>query len=315
MSTQTTELRQLSNTVSIIGTLKSKDLEIRQSKKNENYVSGKITVLVKRGKQINEIPVRVFMMEKSKLFKGIKTVMDEYKAVDEVGLDEADRIRVTGEIALNEYFGQDGSLRSFNEVKGIFFNRTEDDQEDTAMATVETVVRGFEPEIKDGFPTGRQRVKCFTVGWGNTVTEFLNTYVSEELFEAFENLYPVNSTGELSFQLNNYVEETEAESAAATVSHGFGSTEKVEDKTIKNYVNEYVVIGGDMPQMEPKAYSEEEVEAALTARERTLQELEQSASAPSTPAAHTGFGGAGSSAPTASAASTPQGDNSGVPNF
>ena len=39
------QLRQLENNVEIIGTLKSKQIEVRESKSGNNYVSGKLVVL------------------------------------------------------------------------------------------------------------------------------------------------------------------------------------------------------------------------------------------------------------------------------
>lgn len=59
---------------------------------------------------------------------------------------------------------------------------------------------------------------------GNEVIELKNTIVGAELAEAFMDLYPVGSTGQLNFKINNYAVVDEVKESNQ-VSHGFGSTE------------------------------------------------------------------------------------------
>ena len=146
MQEENKDLRILSNTVEVIGTLKSKNLEIKTAKNSgKKYMSGQITVLSKSDNKVNEHRINVFMMESSKLFKGIETVNNEYKSIEEVGEEDADRIRVTGELDFNQYYNREGKLVEFNEIKGVFFNRVDnlDESEDRAIATIDAVVEGF----------------------------------------------------------------------------------------------------------------------------------------------------------------------------
>lgn len=311
------ELRQLQNNVQVIGTLKSKDLEVKTSKKGNKYMSGNLVVLSKFDNHVQEIKISVFMMESSKLFKGIETVKNEYKTIENDGADAADRIEVNGELTLNEYYNAQGNLVQFNQVKGIFFNRLDEtnDRPDKAIATIDTVVQGFEPVIKNDLPTGEYKVKGFTVGWGNEVIELKNTIVGAELAEAFMDLYPVGSTGQLNFKINNYAVVDEVKESKNQVSHGFGSTEKAEARQVTSYVNNIEVIGGEIPYFGDKAYTEEEIETALQIRKLKLQELSQ----PAEDTPPSGFGSNGNDLPPGSLPTgmePPQDDNpfSDVPN-
>lgn len=283
-------LRQLQNEVEIIGTLKSKELEVRTSKRTgKEFVTGKLVVLVEETDKIHEIPVRVFAMKTSKLFKGIETVSKEYKTIDEVGKENADRIRVTGSIELNEYQNRDGNLVQFNDVQGIFYNRIEDQSiEDKAIASIEVVVENFEDIIdSQQLPTGDKKVKAFTVGWNSKIIELVKAEVKQELAEPMESLYFAGSTGRVTFKINNYVEVEEQQVETQQPTHGFGSTETVE-RVAKNFVNNLEIIGGDIPYAGTKEYTAEEIEEAKKARALQLQEVTQPT--PSTPPANTGFG-------------------------
>ena len=304
------DLRILSNTVEVVGTLKSKELEVRVAKKSgKRYMSGKIVVASKVDGKLNEQQIRVFIMESSKLFKGIETVKNEYSSIEEVGATQADRIRVTGELDFNQYYNRDGKLVQFNEIKGVFFNRLDetDETQDRAIATIDTVVESFVDKMDaDGLPTGEKEVKAFTVAWGNNVIELKNTIVKEELAESMQNLYQPGSTGKLSFKLNNYVEVEETQVEVAPT-HGFGSQEIAEGSVAKNFVNNIEIIGGQVPYFGSIEYTPQEIEQAHKARDLKLQTLQ--APAPTTPETTTGFGS------TTGSATPPSSSNSEMPDF
>jgi hypothetical protein len=238
-------------------------------------------------------------MATSKLYKGIQTMMNEYKSVDAVGEQDADRIKVTGEVELEEYYGKDDTLKSFNKIKGVFFNRLDEstDQPDKAIASIETVVKSFAPVDVEG-EILHYAVNCFTVGYGEKVVELKKVIVNNQMADAMQNLYESGSTGRLTFNLNNYVEKIEKEVAEEPVSmsHGFGSEEKVEaSRVFDKFVNNYEITGGDLPFEEPKALTVEQIQAAerslALAREELKQAKTQAPATPKATAQPTGFGG------------------------
>lgn len=282
-------LRQLQNTVEVIGTLKSKDLKERVSKNGNKYISGDLVVVSKFDNKVQEHKIRVYAAESSKLYKGIQTVMNEYKTIDDDGEENADRIQVTGDLTLNEYYNSQGQLVQFNQIRGVFFTRLNEsknkDLKDKAIAVIEAVVEGFTQELdKESLPTGNYHVKAFTVGYGNKVIELKNVIVGKDLAQSFMDLYVPGSTGKLTFKLNNYVELDEQKQEDTAVQHGFGVTETISNN-IKRYVNNIEVIGGSVPYFGTKEYTPEEIERAHKLRQIQLQELNQPA--PDTP---TGFG-------------------------
>lgn len=286
------ELRQLQNAVEIVGTLKSKTLEVKTSQKGNQYMKGELVILTEDGPRINEHKVAIMVMMTSKLYKGIETVNREYKSIEEYGKEDADRIRVNGELTLQQYYNQQGVLVSFNQIKGVFFNRVEDDAADKALASIETVVEGFVDKLDaDGFITGTKQVKGFSIGWGNSVIELKNAVVNEALAEAMTNMYTPGSTGRLTYKLNNYVEVSENEAVVENVEHGFGSTEdKVEMNTVNKYTNNLEIVSGDIPFLGTKEYTEEEIALAKQVQELALQTLQQPAATIPDSTQATGFG-------------------------
>lgn len=284
------QLRQLQNVVEIVGTLKSKELEVKTSRNGNRFIGGRLIIESRFDNKIQELPVKVFVMETSKLYKGIETVKNEYKTIEDHGKENADRIKVTGEIRLNEYYGPDGVLRQYNEIRGVFFTRLDknDQQQDKAIASIETVVESYSERFgPNGEPTGEYNVQCFTVGWGNEVIELKDVIIGPELAEAFMSLYMPGSTGRLTYKINNYV-ELEEKQEEQPMQHGFGTTETVSPPVIQRFVSNLEIIGGDVPFIDDRAYTEEDIQLAKQIRALKLQSLQPQA--PEVPTTNTGFG-------------------------
>jgi len=109
------ELKQFANDVEIVGTLKTKDLEEKLqetalkdgTKVQQSVIRGSIVVeFIDKQENINNVRTQVFVGDKkrdgghNKMFDSYKTILDEYKDKDNFG-DEADFVRVTGEIQLH----------------------------------------------------------------------------------------------------------------------------------------------------------------------------------------------------------------------
>lgn len=282
------KLRRLKNNVVVIGTIKSKNLEVRKSEAGANYITGKLVVQSNINNLINEHVIEVFVMASSKLYSGVVTVMNEYKTIEADGMANADRIKVGGILKLNEFKNNQGILVQYNQVRGMMFNRLDktSDVQDMADASIETVVEGFEAVVKDGLATGEYLVKGFTVSWNNEVVEFKDVLVGQEVAQAFMNLYPQNSTGRLVFQLRSYVEEVKQAS-----SFGFGATVDIKEtfETTKRYTRSIRVIGGDVPFFGSKEYTPEEIYQAKQLRAQKLSDV-KSKGERSIIKAGTGFG-------------------------
>lgn len=284
-------LREAQNNAEVIGTVKKINIEEKVSRNTgKPMIIGDVVVEVKDGDIVNNIKCKLFSFKLKKdgtengLYKGYKTVMDEYQ--------QGDRVRVNGNITINEYYNAAGNLVSFNEVKAVFFNRLEGEEankKDKAVVTVETVIEGMSSEISvDNIPTGNLNVDAFTVGYNGTVIPLKNVIISEELAETFQNMYIPGSTGKITLKINNYATLTEEETVSEVA--GFGSSERVESNVVTDYTNNLEIIGGDLPYSDGvNNYSQEEIENAHKVRELELQQMLTNASAQDTPQ-HNGFG-------------------------
>lgn len=281
-------LRQCYNSLSVVGTLKSKEVTYKNIN-GEPTISVELVIASKDGDKVHENKVRLWAKNTSKLYASYVTIANEYKTMKDNGND-ADRIRVTGSLEMTEYYSSNsGTIKTFNNLRGVFVNRLDEDLKDEVGAVVECIVTGISDEIsKDGVPTGRKKVQLMTVGYNSSIHELQNVVVEKELAEEFVKMYPINSTGKLYLKINNYVlvEEKEVEQPKL----GFGSTlSNMPDSVAKEYVNEIVIVGGDTPNVANR-FTLEQINEIKKRRELAKLEKMNAASVPPSPPS--GFGNA-----------------------
>lgn len=311
-------MKQSINNAVVVGLLKSKEVRYGQNK-NGDYISLKLTIESKLADdKVNVQRVECFAAATSKLYKGFQTVANEYKTIDENGRENADRIKVTGSISLNEYVGSDGEFKSFPKISGVFVNRLDESNvnPDECGVVLECVVDNVIDEIgKEGLPSGRLSVKILTVGYNDRISEFEDVKVGADLAPQFKKLFPVGTTAKFSIALYNYAEIDESQQAQEAAVPGFGQTFSNIDTTVKNFVNEKVIIGGDMPIV-LGAYSKEDIENMKKLREVAKAEIMQTAPNLGGQSLQSGFGsGFEASTPQASTTQSdlPEIDDSDLP--
>lgn len=291
-------LKQCTNQLELIGELKSKTVKRATNKEGIPTIAIDLIVLSKINEdKVNEVKVSLWAKQGSKLYAGYETVANEYKT--KVDNEVGDRIKVSGNIDLNEFINKnDGTLVSRPRLKGVFVKRLEagDTLVDSCGAVVEGVIIGQQDEIKEGKITGRKLVNLYTVGYGETIIELKDVVVKEDLARQFSQIYSVNSTGKLFLEINNYA-VVQNKDVQPTTTVGFGSALNVmpNENIVKEYINEIVIIGGDMPTLAGAgAFTLAEIEEMKRSRNNKLQEI---LSTPITPQTSTpngfgsGFGG------------------------
>jgi hypothetical protein len=274
-TTQTT-LRQAENTVIVEGLLLENRLEFTEV---NDKVHGKIAAI--RGEvdievAENEVHTVSFFMKSLKkdgtengIFNSLSTVKEEYKSVASVGREEADRVRVTsGEIRLNEYYGQDGKLKSFPQIHSNFINRVKESDEYNPRAEfeVEVFVHSVIGEIKNDEETGRVIVKSYIPSFNGNVIPF-DFPVTKDGSGYVQDNYESGNTVKVYGDVVNFKEITKTEEEVA-----FGKPkERITTKTVR----EYIITGGSEPYDEEnaKAYKTDLIKKALTEREVYLEEL------------------------------------------
>ncbi|PAD70579.1 hypothetical protein CHH83_01895 [Bacillus sp. 7586-K] len=264
-----TTLREADNKVTIEGLL----LEVRS---NEWQSGEGINIELDIEVAANEVHTITGMSKFKKkdgtengIAKGYKTIINEYKSVATHGRDEADKVRITqGQIGLNEYYGQDGMLRSYPQLSTNFVNRVQAGEEYKPRAEfeVEVFIKSVNPEIKNDEETGRVKVDAIIPAYGGKVLPF-SFMAPVEAAEYIEDNYGPGSTVKIYGDIVNFKEKKVVMEEVA-----FG---KPKEKVTYNTIREYLITGGSEPYDEDdvKSYSIETIQKAMTEREVYLEEL------------------------------------------
>lgn len=286
-------LKALKNEVTVIGRLKSINLEEDKDRNDNERIKGDVIVQVKEADKEHDIRLDVYSRKYKQdgtmngLYEGFKKVQDEYKSIEDVeDPKESDLVKVQGELGLREYISQDGKHVKFNNLRAKFFNRVDKDQVKRergpkAVVNVEVVIDKFKDVLdSDGLPTGEKKVDAFNVDFfGKKPMDRskpiipIEALLEEDLADTFENLYNMGDTGKLTLKINNYAEEVEEEEVEEEVS-GFGITEELEEKVSKRFVNNLQIIGGTEAYDNGREYDEDMIKEAKQWRQKALDELE-----------------------------------------
>ncbi len=260
-----TNLRQANAKVSVAGVVSEIDLK-PEVKDGKNVIKGSLTVqtsadnFVRFNVMVNETTKNG---DTNKTYAGIQTVMNEYKSIAKVGVDDADRVFVNGD--LNIFTGQNGTSVGY---KSNFFNRAKslEDFEPKAEFSVEVYITQIVPEIKNDEETGRVLVK----GWVPTynLIEPITLVAPKEIAGAIDSTFAPGQTAEFYGDcINSRVEKV------TEIPVAIGKPRK---KVETSYVNVLVIPGASEPYEEgvskEKPYDADTIQAAIREREAALAE-------------------------------------------
>lgn len=271
------EIRQGENKVFIEGLLSEVNIE-------EKLIKGKDAILgsvVIKTSATEEHEVNVFSYKLKKdgtengIYKGLKTVMTDYKPMSEVGKEDADRVRVSGgQLSINEYYGQDGQLKAYPRISSSFINRLKPTEElkPKAEFEVDIFIQAVVPEIKDEEETGRVIIKAYIVQYGGKVEPFEFVVENKDAVSYIETYYESGSTVWVAGDIINKVEKKTIKKETA-----FG---KDKEREVTNTTREYVVTGGSEVYEDghAKYYDPQDIKKALAERELYLDELKNKSS-------------------------------------
>ncbi|WP_157448580.1 hypothetical protein, partial [Brevibacillus brevis] len=273
MAENQTTIREAVNNVGIEGTVAEVRIETKKSTEGKEMITGEVDIQTDEN---STHTVKVFANKLNKegkesgLYKGIETIMNEYKSIASHGKDGADRVRITqGKIGLNEYVGQDEMLKSFPQLSANFINRLNatEEFEPKAEFEAEMYVHSVTEEVKNEEETGRALLKGFIPVYGGKVIPFTFVVADKDAVDYVSSNYESGSTVTVYGEIVNRVNVSRTE-----VEVGFG---KPQEKVTRTTVREYVVTGGTPPLDEDdvKAYKTEVIKKALVEREAYLEEL------------------------------------------
>jgi hypothetical protein len=290
MDTNTSEIRQAENKVFIEGTVNEKRMEIKDID-GKDAITGEIDI--KTGD--NSIhTVRVFSYKfktdgsPNGVFKGLETVMNEYKTIAVDGADAADKVKISGaQLGVNEYWGQDGILRSITQLSTNFINRlkTTDTFNPRAEFEIEVYIEAMIDETdKEGIETGRLKVKGLTGIYGGKIIPLEFIVADDSAIDYIRGNYNQGDTVKLFGEVINNVIRVEK---TPEVAFGKATTR------IFDIVTRELLITGGLPAYDddnPKKYSVDAIRKARVERDNHLDELKKKNenNAPSSPSPNAG---------------------------
>ena len=277
-------LESKENSVKIEGILSEIDLEagsyVKDGKTIEK-IGGSIKVRVNQmlnGVETElDIPVYMFANKLTNkntpnpAYASIERVMNEYKSIAAVGIDAADRVRITGaNIRMNEYYGQGDKLNSYPRVNASFVTKITDMSKFAPEATFSAIFAignmGYETD-KDGVQIpDRFKIRGIMPQYGGSVDVIDFFATSPNVIDAVSSYWEQGDTVKINGKLNfsSKTEET-------VVQVDFGEP-RVERKTVS--VSELIITGGSQTPLEGDfAFDMDEIQTALEARQARLAEL------------------------------------------
>jgi hypothetical protein len=281
-------LESKENSVKIEGILSEIDLEagsyVKDGKTIEK-IGGSIKVRVNQmlnGVETElDIPVYMFANKLTNkntpnpAYASIERVMNEYKSIAAVGIDAADRVRITGaNIRMNEYYGQGDKLNSYPRINASFVTKITDMSKFAPEATFSAIFAignmGYETD-KDGVQIpDRFKIRGIMPQYGGSVDVIDFFATSPNVIDAVSSYWEQGDTVKINGKLNfsSKTEET-------VVQVDFGEP-RIERKTVS--VSELIITGGSQTPLEGDfAFDMDEIQSALEARQARLAELKAKA--------------------------------------
>ena len=297
-------LRQAENSVKIEGILSEIDLKTGSTVKNGKtieYIGGSIKVRVNQmiNGVMTELDIPVYMFSNklkndgnpNPAYDSINRVMTEYTSIAAGGIDAADRIRITnGNIRMNEYYGQTGTLNSYPRINASFVTKVTDltkfNPEASFSAVFVIAAMGYETDKEGVQIENRFKIRGILPQYGGKV-DVIDFYATNpNVIDAVSSYWTEKDTVKINGKLNftSTVEEK-------MVEVDFGEP-RMERRTIS--VSELLITGGTQTPLDGEfAYDEDEIAAALQERQAYLAELKTKAkakeSAPKAAPAKKGF--------------------------
>ena len=279
-------MKESTNNVFLTGVLVKKDLEeVDCDVKNEQgQVIGKDKAirgtLIIRTNDGSENEVKYYSNRLTKkgtensIFKGLKTVIDEYKSLEHFP-NEADVVKIgSGKIDVNDYINKEGELKNYNEIKANFVNRIEaKDLESTPQVSkfeVEGIIEKMTDEIIKDVPTGNKLINLMVIGYEGTLIPVKLTILQPMVA-------PFNSAGFYEGSYAKFVGKivNTTEITEEVEKMGFGEDNvKIAKKTTKRFE---VTSGNPMGTPIEKGITEEEWKQAKAKRQLKLDKKKEDA--------------------------------------
>jgi len=275
-NTTNTMLREAENKVTIEGIVSEINMEIKQIDGKEG-ITGDV-VIQKNDDSICTVDIFSYKFKKdgteNSVFKGLNTIMNEYKSIAKVGKEEADKVRISGaKLAVNDYYNPAGELKSILKVQTNFINRLKPGEEFNPRADfeVEVFIHKMTDEIdkKTNEVTGRKLISALMPIYDGKIVPVEFIVADPDIVRGIESLYEPGQTVKLYGDVNISITTTKT-----IVPVAIGKPKEVISTLT---TRELIVTGGSEPYLEdnPNNFNVETIKNAMAVRTEALEELKR----------------------------------------
>lgn len=263
-------LKEMSNKVTLQGTLLSNSIEIKTDKKGKRYISGEVEVMVNPE---CAIPVSTFSYEfrsngeKNSIYERLSKLVGVPSA-KEIGVQKAPKISISNaKIENNNFFSErDNKVVTNWRINTIFARSAATDAQSIDNFEVEGIVSSIKEVInREGESTGDYDIKLLNVGFGNRVNELTFRFNEPTAVDYINNHYEIGTLVTLYGEI--IYDQTDKKVLEST---GFG--EPVE-RVYTNTVRLLKINAGKEPvSPEESGYNIKELQTILAKQNNEIQE-------------------------------------------
>lgn len=257
METEQTSLRQAEAIVRVTGLVAENKLEQKKDKEGKDIITGQLSIKVD---DVTTIPIRAYAKAKTKdgndnsVYKGLKTVIDTYKSIADVGEEEATKVRVSkGQLGHNMFVTKTGQVVEDYQLSSNFFTSDPKNYEPKKEFEVELFVKNVRDEVVKGEPTGRAIIDGVLVMYQGEVAP-ITLVANEDLAEDVKSEVSSGETRRFYGEIVNTAKEIKKE---VHVAIGKPRTE-----TTYEYKKELVITNVTEAYDDTKAYPLETIKSA-----------------------------------------------------
>ena len=209
----------------------------------------------------------------NKIYKALETIENEYKTIEKDGLENAEKINITGNLSTNRYVGQDGQLKEFRQIRTSFANRHDKGEfEAKSEFAVKGVIDTVIPKANEDGDVELLEINLIVPmfdgnGYREEIDKIKFVVREKDFFDYIEENFIKGTVVQLGGLMINRPDKN-----APVQQVGFGKMPTTRPRKI----NEYLCTGGQvlygLEELNP--YTSEDVEKALEKFNQKLVELQ-----------------------------------------
>ncbi len=265
------------NKVNITGKLLDATFNSGKTKTGAPYDRANLTIRVVQTfgghEEVSEIPVSMFASKfksdggPNPAFQSIQDLR-EMKTAQNVGIDNADSLRMTGAtLRENNFVAKSGQLINGWQINGSFINSAS--TADVASFNLDIFIMDMTDEVdRDGDETGRLLIKGALVQYGGKLDVLQFIVENPDTVDYIRSHWEVNSTVSVRGRIRvNVIEE---KSSGSDNSWG----EEIPETTTRTVRELIITKGDDEPKEEEFAYDPAEIKKGFNVRKALIEQMQ-----------------------------------------